>query len=83
MMDIIPVCTESAYNGVVMPTPDDAMQLTVASIKDVVVSATWKLVYADSEAEFEEIWDQMVEDALALGAQDVIDWFVENYKPNK
>ena len=82
-MGIIPVCTESAYNSVVMPTPDDAMQLTVASIKDIVVASTWKLVYAESEAEFEEIWDQMVEDALALGAQDVIDWFVENYKPNK
>ena len=82
-MDIIPVCTESTYNSVAMSTPDDAMQLIVASIKDVVVSSTWKLVYAESEAEFEEIWDQMVEDALALGAQDVIDWFVENYKPNK
>ena len=82
-MDIIPVCTESAYNSVAMPTSDDAMQLIVASIKDIVVSSTWKLVYAESEAEFEEIWDQIVEDALALGAQDVIDWFVENYKPNK
>ena len=80
-MDIIPVCTESAYNSVAMPTPDDAMQLTVASIKDIVVSATWKLVYAESEAEFEEIWDQMVEDAKALGAEDVQKWFMDNYKP--
>jgi len=28
----------------------------------------------------EKIWDQMVEDAMALGAQDIIDWFMEAYE---
>ena len=35
------------------------------------------------DEEFDAIWDQMVEDAMALGAQDIIDWFMENFVPNK
>ncbi len=78
----ITVHQSSKFDGVIMPTADDTMTLTIATIKDVVVPATWQCVYAESEEEFEEIWDQMVEDAMALGAQDVIDWMKENYKPN-
>ncbi len=77
----ITVYQTSKFDGLSYPVADDTMSLTIATIKDVVVPATWKMVYAESEAEFEEIWDQMVEDAFDLGAQDVIDWVIENYKP--
>ncbi len=54
--------------------PDDSMQFTVDSIKNTVVNASWKMVQAESDEDFEEIWDQMVSDCEGLGAQDVIDW---------
>lgn len=54
--------------------PDDMMQLTLDAIKDVVVNASWQMVYAESDEQFDAIWDQMVEDCINLEAQDMIDW---------
>lgn len=79
----IEVHTESAFEGVSAPVPDDNQSLTISTIKDIVVPATWQCVYAASEEEFEKIWDQMVEDAMTLGAQDIIDWMIKNYVPVK
>ena len=79
----IPVYTESVFAGVATPVPSDAMKITWATIKDLVVAESWKMVYAETDEEFDAIWDQMVEDAMALGAQDIIDWFMENFVPNK
>jgi len=76
----ITVTQVSAFDGYPSPAPDDTMKLTLASIKDVIVPASWNMVYAESDEELEKIWDQMVEDAYALGAQDVIDWFMDVYK---
>ena len=42
--------------------PDDATKLTLDSIRDVVVNASWQMVYAESDEEFDSIWNQMVED---------------------
>ena len=42
--------------------PDDMMQLTLDAIKDVVVNASWQMVYAESDEQFDAIWNQMVED---------------------
>lgn len=50
------------------------------AIKDTVVDASWKMVYASKEKEFESIWKQMVEDCIGLGAQDVIDWRMDDIK---
>lgn len=54
--------------------PDDVMQLTIDSIKDVVTTASWKMVYAESDADFDALWDQMVSDCEGLGADDIISW---------
>jgi len=70
----------SVFSTAKQPVPSDSQKITIASIKDVVVPATWQCVYAESEEEMEKIWDQMVEDAMALGAQDIIDWFMEAYE---
>lgn len=56
------------------PVPDDMMKLTLDSIKDVVVNASWQMVYAESDEAFSSIWEQMVKDCNDLGAQEVIDW---------
>lgn len=54
--------------------PDDMMKLTIDAIRDVVVNASWKMVYAESDEDFEALWSQMVQDCKDLGAQDIIDW---------
>ena len=79
----ITVHQTSPFDGVTVPKPDDSLSLTISAIKDIVVPATWNMIYAESEKEMEEIWDNMVKDAMTLGAQGVIDWFTENYKPAK
>ena len=54
--------------------PDDMMQLTVDAICDKVTTASWKMVYAETDEEFDELWNQMVSDCEGLGAQEVIEW---------
>lgn len=54
--------------------PDDMMQLTVDSIKDVVTTASWKMVYAESDADFDALWNQMVSDCEGLGSEEIINW---------
>ena len=54
--------------------PDDSMQLTIDALKTTIVEASWKMVYAESEEEFNSIWSKMVSDCEGLGAQSVIDW---------
>jgi len=76
----IELCTKSAFSGLVLPTPSDEQTIQIASIKEAIVPASWQCVYAESEAEFEQIWDQMVKDAMALGAQEIIDWRIQCYK---
>ena len=58
--------------------PSDSMQLIVDAIKDKVVNASWKMVYAETDAEFDQIWDEMVKDCEGLGAQEIIDWRLED-----
>lgn len=60
--------------------PNDATQLTLDAIKDVVVSASWNMVYAESDAAFDKIWDKMVDEAMTLGAQKIIDSRLDEYK---
>lgn len=57
-----------------LSTPDDMLQLTVDAIKDKVVEASWNMVYAENEEEFNAIWEKLVEDCNGLDAQSVIDW---------
>lgn len=67
---------KSALDSVVSfcPEPDDAMKLTVDAIRDTVVEASWKMVYAKTDEEFDTIWDQMIKDCIDLGAEDIVSW---------
>jgi hypothetical protein len=75
----IEVIQDSPFDGWVLDAPDDTQLLTIASLKDVVVPACWKMVYAKDEAEFEAIWDAMVKDAETMGAKDIYDWYTKAY----
>lgn len=60
-------------------TPDsDDKKLTLAALKDVIVPSTWELIYAKDDAEFEQIWSRMKQNAEALGLEDVISYKVED-----
>jgi len=74
---------ESAWDGVLEPVPSDAQKIQIASLKDLIVPTCWKMVYAESDAEFEQLWKQMIEEAKILGSDEIYTWFSENYKPNK
>lgn len=59
------------------PMPDDTMQLTVDAIKDTMVEGSWQMVYAEDDASFEAIWDQMMQDCKDLGAEEIVQWRME------
>ncbi len=69
-------CPVSTLDGIFSfcSQPDDIMKLTVDALRDTVVTASWKMVYAQSDEEFQKIWDAMVKDCMGLGAEDVITW---------
>jgi len=79
----IEVLQQSAFDGWVTDKADDALKLTISTVKDAVVPACWNMVYSESEEEFEQIWDKMVKDAEALGAKDLYEWYKEHYHPAK
>lgn len=68
------------YKGYLSGGPtDDAMKLMQSSLRDILVNGSWQCVYAESEAEFDAIWDKMVADAEAGGAKDLFQWVVDDY----
>ena len=74
-----PVDAYSTY----LTAASDSMQLKIDSLKDIVVTASWKMVYAETEEEFDAIWKQMLSDCEGLEAQKVIDWKLEDIENAK
>lgn len=58
--------------------PDDMMKLTIDAIKDKVVNASWQMVYAEDDATFQSLWDKLISDCEGLGAQEIIDWRLDD-----
>ncbi len=52
-----------------MSVADDSTQLILDSLRDTVVTASWKMVYAESDEDFEALWKAMVSDCKGLGAE--------------
>lgn len=55
-------------------TPGPEIQSAVDLIKDIVVTASWQMVYANSDEEFQTIWNQMVKDCEDSEADKIIEW---------
>jgi len=79
----IEVIQTSAFTGWKFDGVSEDQKLTIASLKDIIVPASWQMVYAADDAEFEAIWDQMVKDAETMGAREIFEWFLEAYHPPK
>jgi len=55
------------------------IQLLIDSIKIGVVEKSWKMIYAETEEEFWNIYEEMYKEAEELGLQTVMDWANEAY----
>lgn len=51
---------------------DEWTQLSLDALRDVMVTGSWKMVYAQTDEEFEAIWDQMMKDCKDLGGEDIV-----------
>lgn len=54
--------------------PSDEQELLFAAAQDIIIAASWKMVYAETEAEFEKIWDDAVAECEALGIKELVEW---------
>lgn len=54
--------------------PTDEQSLIIGEAKNIIVQASWKMVYAASDAEFDQIWDKAVKDCEELGIKAIADW---------
>lgn len=57
--------------------PSEEDELLFAAAKDVMVDASWKMVYAESDAEFEKLWDDAVAECEELGVKKLIESRIE------
>jgi len=63
-----------------MPAIGDDEKLTQAAVNEVILNNSWKLIYAESEAEFEKLWDDMVKEAEGLGAKTYFENRLKDWK---
>lgn len=76
----IEYCTESKLTGLVLPKPSDEQSLQISAINSGIVTQSWLCVYAKTDEEFDAAWKKLVDDALGLGAQEIIDWRIKCYE---
>lgn len=52
----------------------DDQNLIISAAKDIIVNASWKMVYAESDEEFEKIWANAVKECDELGFKMIYAW---------
>lgn len=55
-------------------TISDELNLLKGSAKDVIINASWKMVYAETDEAFEQLWAEAVKEAEEAGAREVFNW---------
>ena len=58
----------------------DEDKLIRAAAKDVLVQASWKMIYAKTDAEFEQLWADAVKKCEEAGIKAIYDWRVAELK---
>lgn len=51
--------------------PTEEEELLFKAAQDIIIDASWKMVYAESDAEFEKIWDDAVAECEKLGVKEL------------
>jgi putative aldouronate transport system substrate-binding protein len=64
------------------PAPDNILQI-MARVGQVVQPASWQMVYARNEAEFNQIWQDMVTRARGVGMDTAVKWYIDEYNRAK
>lgn len=59
-------------------SPDDDMALLISALQTTVIDYTWKLYYAESDAQFDALWKEMVDTCKGLEAEKVIQWRLDD-----
>ena len=49
----------------------DEEEILWAAAQDILIQASWKMVYAESDAEFEKLWDDAVAECEELGVKEL------------
>ena len=62
-----------------VPSAPDDLQMKMNQIGDVVRTNSWKMVFAKDQAEFDALWNDMVNKANGLGMQEEKDYYVEQW----
>jgi len=52
----------------------EEQSLIIDEAKNIIVAASWKMVYAETDAEFEQIWADAVKDCEELGIKAIAEW---------
>ena len=65
--------------NMITPATDD-LEITVTQIGEIVKKYSWQMVYAADEAEFEELWSTMTEQAKALGLDQVTEYYTAEWE---
>ena len=67
------------YTGILAGEAQDLL----AAIKPVMNTASWKMIFAKDEAEFDALWKQMQKDCKELGIDQVVEEVKEIWKTSK
>lgn len=68
--------TVAIDGGYSMSPKEGDFKTTWSAVTDVIVTYSWKAIYASSDAEFTYIINQMISQANAYGYQDCVEWTV-------
>ncbi len=66
------VCKEYSF-----PAKTDDFKTTWSSVTDIIVTYSWRALYANSDAEFDKIVSDMIQQANSYGYQDCVQWSVD------
>lgn len=53
---------------------DDQIAVTATSVGDQIATYGWQMVYASTEAEFDRLFDELVQKAESLGLKECEEW---------
>lgn len=56
---------------------DDAQKLIMNAARSEIVTASWKMIYAKTDAEFEQLWDDAVAKCEEAGIKEIYEWRVD------
>ena len=73
-----PVAEQTEGFSAFLTPDDDDMLLKKAALKDVIVPASWRMVFAADEAEFDSIWNEMKAKCESLGINEVIQYKLDD-----